>query len=91
MKKLLVSLTDQRKIISHFGWDLDDVRKLDAIGFQNNQWRQRNVTVYQHPINVDKVVTVGESFDDTNIIICEESKDNWQNCIRKFPRTDVFQ
>jgi hypothetical protein len=91
MKKVLVSLTDQRDIISLSGWELDDVRKLDTIGFQNNQWRQRNVTVYQHPINADKVVTVGESFDDTKVFICEEYKDDWKNCIRKFPRTDVFQ
>jgi hypothetical protein len=42
--------------------------------FQNN-WRQRYVTVYQHPDDNNMVISVGIPFNGGGATICEETKE----------------
>lgn len=89
--KEIVQHVDSTKVISNWGWSLDDVMKLNVIGRQRNEWRRRNAVIYQHPNDAEKIVSVGESFDRSVIVICEESKKDWDKCIRQFPATEVYR
>lgn len=46
-----------------------------------NEWRQRLVTVYSHPTEDTKVITVGKPFNGGEPIICLESRDDWATCL----------
>jgi hypothetical protein len=42
-----------------------------------NNWRKRNITLYEHPRDMRKVVSEGISFDGKLRIIAEESLNDW--------------
>lgn len=61
------------------------------IGFLDNQWRQRKVTVYSVPHDAGIVVSVGIPYDGSAPIICVEDKSLYLNCIQVFPEAYVYR
>ena len=42
-----------------------------------NNWRRRNIFVYQHPTLEDKVISVGKPLAGGGDVICLEDKSDW--------------
>jgi hypothetical protein len=51
-----------------------DTTELIQLFTVRNNWRMRNVVAYQHPNNLDKLITVGHPFDGGDPVVCEEDK-----------------
>lgn len=62
---------------------LDTIQTWPLLVTVKNNWRQRMVTVFPHPTDTTKVVTVGKPFNGTEPIICIESREDWGACIAK--------
>ena len=57
----------------------------EKIGFVKNNWRRRNVEIWEHPENKNKVITVGRAFDSGHgDIICVEDRHIWDKYIGKY-------
>jgi hypothetical protein len=54
--------------------NIKDFRTDLCIGRFKNNWRQRYVSLYPHPTDSLKVVSVGTPFDGSDPIICEEQR-----------------
>lgn len=59
-------------------YTLEQIKKLPVLKTFKNDWRQRYVTVYQHPDNNNMVISVGIPFNGGGATICEETKENYQ-------------
>lgn len=57
--------------------------KGEYIGRFINEWRRRNVAVYEHLTDPDKVVTIGYPFDGGAPIETVENRQDWTATIRK--------
>lgn len=55
-----------------------ELQNLPVLKVVINNWRQRNIKLCQHPVDYHKVISVGETFDGSAIIVCEELKTFWQ-------------
>jgi hypothetical protein len=62
----------------------DKIFVKDKIGFVRNNWRQRNVEIWDHPEKSNKVITIGRSFDGKSVICCIENRANWTQYIGKY-------
>jgi hypothetical protein len=72
------------------GFTKDSLKTLKVIGVMRNNWRQRMVTICQHPTRQDDVVTFGTPFDEGETIVCVEPKIHFENCIQIFPKTHIY-
>lgn len=62
----------------------DEIRAMERIGFFKNNWRQRRVSIYQHPNYPDQVVAMGEPFDGSAPICTVEDKAAYKQYIGSF-------
>ena len=65
------------KIFNNTDLSLEDIRKLPLLKIVRNEWRMREVRLYQHPEHKDRVVSFGEDFDGSKIVIADESKEDF--------------
>ena len=65
------------QVYNHSGILTEDVTKLQLIGCTVNKWRGRNIALYQHPTEEDKVVAHGTTFDNKMIVITADLKSEW--------------
>lgn len=63
----------------------------DPIGYLDNQWRQRKVTIYQVADCPELVVSVGVHYTLGAQVIVQEAKTLYESTIAKFPSEEVFQ
>tara|TARA_R100001244_G_C5094592_1_gene117249 strand:- start:132 stop:395 length:264 start_codon:yes stop_codon:yes gene_type:complete len=42
-----------------------------------SEWRQREIKLYEHPTDQDKIISMGEKWDQTELIIVEETRQDW--------------
>lgn len=68
-----------------------EIPDTSPIGFLDNHWRRRRVTVYEHPTDAGMVITVGVPFDGGPPVVCEERKEGWERTISMWPRTAVYR
>lgn len=66
------------------------MKRGNVIGKMRNNWRQRNVTVYEDLDASHMVITVGEPFDGSKPVECHEHRSEWKTTLSCFPRTYVF-
>lgn len=45
----------------------------------NNKWRQRTINVYEHPVDLNRVISVGIPYncDISSAIISDDNRDEW--------------
>lgn len=64
------------------------------IGFLNNKWRQRQVTVYDHPTDPAKVVSVGIPYGAerkrSGWVVCVEPRADYERVISSYPKVVVY-
>ncbi len=56
---------------------VDEVKALKPLGDTTNKWRQRNIILFQHPNDADRVISYGTTFDGGMIVIADELKTDW--------------
>jgi len=55
----------------------DMVRELTVLKTGRNNWRNRNITLYQHPVHADRVISDGMAFDASKRVIADDAKAEW--------------
>jgi hypothetical protein len=63
---------------------------LPVIGTAVNKWRGRNITLYGHPSDASRLVSVGVTFDGTMTVIADESRDEWATALDYASRGKVY-
>jgi len=56
---------------------LEQIQQFPVLGTTVNKWRERNITLHQHPHDENMVVSVGVTFDRNMTVISEETKQDW--------------
>lgn len=54
-----------------------EIENLPIVKVGKNNWRNRDITLYQHPEHADRVISDGITFDQTLRVICDEAKSDW--------------
>lgn len=79
------SLTDQGV------FSAEQAEKLPFIGYLKNNWRQRDVSIYQHPRDPELVVTVGvPRCANPMRVVTVEHKSAYAQAIAKFPDVAIY-
>lgn len=84
--------TNTKKLVVHNNtpFNLDTIAGFVKLGNTVNKWRQRNVTLLQHPTEPNNVVSVGTTFDQSMQVIAVESKDAWIKALDYASRGKVY-
>lgn len=48
-----------------------------VLGHSVSKWRQRNNTLYQHPTDAERIISVGVTFDGSMKVICDDDRNAW--------------
>ena len=75
---------------NHTPWSLDTIRTFPVIGQTVNQWRQRTVTLYEHPDVLSMVVTVGITFDQSMCVCAVEDRRHWRTALSYISQGKVY-
>lgn len=75
---------------NHTPFTIAEITAMPLMFTVQNNWRQRNVTVYEHPSDAGKVVSVGISFDQRMVVIAEETREEWARQIEELPWQQHF-
>ena len=78
------------QVYNHSGIPTEDVTKLQLIGCTVNKWRGRNIALYQHPTEADKVVSHGTTFDKKMIVIAVDNKSDWKTALDYIAHGKVY-
>lgn len=55
-----------------------DYTKLKKIGTYRNNWRERDVTLYEHPTDAARVISVGVGIHNGKEVVCDESRADYR-------------
>ena len=50
---------------------------LHPIKYGRNHWRGRDITLYEHPTDNDRIISVGTTFDGSMRVIADELRSDW--------------
>ena len=67
-----------------------DIEAMPVLGSTVSKWRQRNITLRQHPHWADHVVSVGITFNGGLCVISAESKLDWRVALEYASRGEVY-
>ncbi len=63
--------------------DLDQIQQFKILKIVRSEWRQRDITLHEHPENKSLLYSVGRPFlDPNNPVICCETRDSWERELR---------
>jgi hypothetical protein len=69
------------KIYNNTPYDADTLAALPVLGETVSLWRKRRITLYAHPSDADRLISIGHTFDGRMIVIAEELRDAWHNAL----------
>ncbi len=73
--------TAEVQVINNTKFSLDVIKELSYIGMTVNKWRGRNIKLYKHPTDEDRLVSGGCTFDGSKIIICDEERKDYATAL----------
>lgn len=62
----------------------EQIQEQPVVGRVTNKWRERNITLYEHPENPENVISVGKSFCGNKIVVAVEKRTAWNRAIYYF-------
>lgn len=68
------------------GLTIDEVLALPLLTTFRNEWRRRYVSIFG--LNETEVVTLGRSFDDDSVVVCKESREDYQSILQSIITVD---
>jgi hypothetical protein len=72
---------------------IEVIESCKQIGCIQNNWRQRTVSVYEHPVLKECVFSIGRPFasgDLNGIVICVELKSDYDRAIYLYPTVEIY-
>lgn len=78
------------KIHNNTQFSIEEILRMSVIGNVVSKWRQRNITLRQHPTKEDHVVSVGVTFNETVMVLSEEPKCAWTVALEYASRGKVY-
>lgn len=78
------------KVENNTTFKVEEIAGFKLLGMTKNNWRQRNIALYQHPTEEDKVVSHGATFDNRMIVICVDKKEEWAVALDYAARGKVY-
>ena len=69
----------------------EQIAALPVLFTVKSNWRQRNITIYQHPVLPDSVISVGVYFDGRKVVIADETREQWARQIAEVPWRQHFE
>ena len=75
---------------NHTPYTPEQVAGLVLLGRTVSSWRQRNISLYQHPEMADQVVSVGVTFDQAMTVLSVEPKSAWVTALAYAARGHVY-
>ena len=69
----------------------EQIASFTLLGRTVSNWRKRDIALYQHPGQTDRVISVGVTFDGDTTIIADESKSDWATALEHNSRRGVCQ
>ena len=71
-------------------WSLAEIAAMPVLGTTVSNWRQRDITLHQHPNDADSVISVGITFDQRLTVVAEETKEMWFTALDYASRGKVY-
>lgn len=69
----------EQQIINRTKFKLDQIAAFKLLAIGKSMWRQRDLKIYQHPDDDDKVISVGVGFNNQGItVVAVELKEEWK-------------
>lgn len=93
MKKKPVKLAVEpvkQDVYNNTTFTMDEIKKFQVLGTTASKWRQRDVTLLQHPTDANSVVSVGVAFDRTAVVIAVEPREDWKTALDYAARGKVY-
>ena len=63
---------------------------MTVIGATVSKWRERNITLLEHPLDPGKVISVGVTFDGRMTVIAEEPRTAWATALAYIASGKVY-
>ena len=73
------------------GFELATIETWPLLFTVRNNYRERTVTVYNHPTDTELLITVGKPFDGGGPAICWERKSDWRSSLARAEAGQRFQ
>ncbi len=67
-----------------------ELAALPVLGTTVNMWRGRTITLYGHPTDPARLVSVGVFLDGSTTVIADESRDEWATALDYAARGKVY-
>jgi hypothetical protein len=68
----------------------EEITKFKRLAITINEWRQRNITLYQHPNDPERVISVGVTFNNSMIVVADEAKTLYQTALDYAKRGKIY-
>ena len=59
-------------------YSLEQIESFPYLFTVCNNWRRREIKVYQHPVHAERVIAVGKPMNGGGLIITDEPKADWR-------------
>lgn len=69
---------------------VEEIASFKLLGMTKSMWRGRNIALYQHPTEADKVVSHGTTFDKKMIVIAVDNKSDWKTALDYIAHGKVY-
>lgn len=83
--------TKKSEVHNNTNYEIRDILKLPLLGVTINNWRQREIKLFQHPMKEDHVISYGVTFDASMTVIAEEPKSAWTTALQYAARGKIYE
>ena len=78
------------QIYNNTPYDADTLATLPVLGETVNMWRQRRITLYAHPSDPARVISIGRTSDGRTIVIADEDRASWATALDYIAHDKVY-
>jgi len=73
---------------NNVGIELEQIRRLPLLGVYRNEWRMRRVALYRD--SPGHVISIGESFDGSMVVVARETDEDHSWALAAFLRGETY-
>jgi len=71
-------------------YDADTLAALPVLGETVNLWRQRRITLYAHPSDPERLISIGYNYDHRLVVIADEPRSAWATALDSIAHGRVY-
>ena len=76
--------------VNNTGFTPELIGTLPVIGQTVNTWRQRVVELREHPVDPDRLITVGYAFAGNMTVVADEPRSSWTTALDYIAHGKVY-